>query len=117
MTEIEAINILEDVTMQDNGRHYGKIAPARDLAIVALQEKAERDKGCEYCNGKLSEYQHTHTTKLSLNTFGKARTLNTECDPCPPYANCCMKNIPSRSAFIINCCPNCGRKLSEPKEG
>ena len=84
----------------------------KQKAIQALQEKAEREKGCEYCNGKRSEYQHTVNTKLSINTIGKARTLETDSSVCPPYANCCMKNIPARSAFIINFCPNCGRKLN-----
>ena len=81
-------------------------------AIQALQEKAERDKGCEYCDGKRNEYQHTIDTKLSIITFEKARVLETECNRCPPYANCCMKNIPSRSFFLINFCPHCGRKLT-----
>lgn len=39
MTPQEAINIIEDVTWQDNGRHYGKIAPARELAISALEKQ------------------------------------------------------------------------------
>ena len=88
----------------------------KQKAIQALQEKAEREKGCEYCNGKRNEYQHTIDTKLSINTFGKARVLETECNRCPPYANCCMKNIPARSAFIINFCPNCGRNLNNPTD-
>ena len=39
MTNEEAINIIEDVTWQDNGRHYGKIAPAREIAISALEKQ------------------------------------------------------------------------------
>ena len=39
MTPQEAINIIEDVTWQDNGRHYGKIALARELAISALEKQ------------------------------------------------------------------------------
>lgn len=35
----EAINIIEDVTWEDNGRHYGKIVPARELAISALTKQ------------------------------------------------------------------------------
>ena len=82
-----------------------------NLGIKALQEMAEREKGCEFCNGEHKEYQHTSNTKISINTFGKARTIETECTLCPPYANCCMKNIPARSAFLINYCPNCGAKM------
>ena len=39
MTNEEAINIIEDVTWQDNGRHYGKIAPAREIAISAIEKQ------------------------------------------------------------------------------
>lgn len=39
MTPKEAINIIEDVTWQDNGRHDGKIAPAREIAISALKKQ------------------------------------------------------------------------------
>ena len=69
------------------------------------------DTTCEYCNGTKTEYQHTRDTKLFINTFGKATALETECNPCPLYADCCMKNIPTRGAFIIRFCPNCGREL------
>lgn len=82
-----------------------------DSAIQAIKENIEREKGCKYCNGEFAEYQKTINTKISINTIGKARSLNTESNGCPPYANCCMKDIPARSAFIINFCPNCGRQL------
>jgi hypothetical protein len=68
---------------------------------------------CEYCNGKEVEYQCTNTTKLFISTFGNATVLITESNHCPPYSDCCMKNIPDRSAFIIDYCPNCGRKLKK----
>lgn len=86
------------------------------VALSALHAQQERENGCEYCNGRKAEIAHTHTTKLKMNTFGKARTLVTECDPCPPYSDCCMKHIPANSAFIIKFCPMCGRKLDMPKE-
>lgn len=35
----EVINIIEDVTWQDNGRHYGKINTAREMAIEALEKQ------------------------------------------------------------------------------
>lgn len=67
---------------------------------------------CEYCKGERAPYQHTHSTKLFIDTFGSARTLVTECNGCPPYANCCMKDISVNSAFPIKFCPNCGRPLT-----
>ena len=42
MTPQEAINIIEDVTWQDNGRHYGKIVPAREIAISALERQISK---------------------------------------------------------------------------
>jgi len=91
------------------------------IAIRAMQSVLEevrdiakkRGGGCEYCSGTFAEYQHTRNTKLYINTFGSARTIETECMPCPPYSTCCLRGVPARSAFIINYCPNCGRRLSE----
>ena len=69
--------------------------------------------GCEYCKNGKTLYQHTNHTKMYINRFGKARTIEIECNPCPPYANCSMKGNPARSAFIINFCPNCGADMRE----
>lgn len=70
-------------------------------------------KPCGMCGGKTTLYQHTNTTKLFMNTFGKAATLVNECMACPPYADCCMKGISANSAFKIKFCPECGRPLTE----
>jgi hypothetical protein len=67
--------------------------------------------GCRYCSGERVEYQYTRHTKLFMNTLGKARTLEVECTSCPPFAVCIHRNVPTRSAFRINYCPNCGREL------
>ena len=50
---------------------------------------------------------------MFVNTFGLATTIVTDCDCCPPYAKCCMKDVPAISAFNINFCPECGRPLTE----
>ena len=68
---------------------------------------------CKYCEGKLKLYQETNSMKLYINTLGKAKALLVDSDNCPPKAMCAMKGISNRGAFIINYCPNCGRKLSE----
>ncbi len=68
---------------------------------------------CEYCGGEKTLYQQTNSTNLFMNAFGKAATLVTECNACPPYADCCMKGISANSAFEINFCPNCGRPLTD----
>ena len=91
---------------------------ALQMLIAALRpisrERVEKVWGsCKVCNGEMTLYQHTNTTKLHMGTFGKATTLVTECNACPPHADCCMKGISANSAFIINYCPECGRPLTD----
>lgn len=93
------------------------VAPAKH-GLHALRpvsrEQVEKVWGlCKVCNGEMTLYQHTNTTKLYMDTFGKAATLVTECNACPPHADCCMKGISANSAFIINYCPECGRPLTD----
>lgn len=71
----------------------------------------ESQEPCAICSGKTVLYQKTNHTKLFMNTFGKAATLVTECNACPPYADCCMKGISANAAFRIKFCPECGRSL------
>lgn len=113
MTRERAIDAL-DMAAAWNGCGRATSAEVKEalyMAKAALREQEERSKGCEYCRGKEMLYQYTNATKLYINTFGKARTLVTECIPCPPYSDCSMRGVPSRSAFIIKFCPECGRKL------
>lgn len=43
MNEIEkAIEIINDVTWQDNGRHYGEIEKTRELATSALEKQISK---------------------------------------------------------------------------
>ena len=94
----------------DGLEEYLNMRPAIDAAPVRRGE-------CEYCGGSQRVlYQETHIAKLFLNTFGNARTIEVEANRCPPFADCPVVNVPARSAFIINFCPNCGadmRKVSE----
>lgn len=50
MTDREAIKILEGFYHSEKAEKYGDVPQARGLAISALQEKIEREKGCEHCN-------------------------------------------------------------------
>ena len=114
----EAIEILENggwwellvpITTVEGRSDEDKLHQAVDMAITALRSMPEAGepfhidrskwKPCEFCNGKTVLYQHTNSTKLFMNTFGKAATLVTECNACPPYADCCMKDISANSAF------------------
>ena len=125
MTREEAITNLEKLAAlfhteseQSKMVDYSKIIETLEFAAAALRpitrEQVEKVwKPCKVCNGKTTLYQHTNTTKLFMNTFGKATTLVTECNACPPYADCCMKGISANSAFRISYCPECGRPLTD----
>ena len=93
------------------------IGQALQIAKAAIREAQQREAGCEYCAGESKLYQQTYDTKLYINTFGRARTIENECTPCPPFSKCSMRGIPARSAFIINFCPECGRKLGKEVAG
>lgn len=130
MTRDEAITILQEKydcckSFYDLAAHpeedypeMTKYLQALQIALSALRpitrEQVEMVwKPCKVCNEKTTLYQHTNTTKLFMNTFGKATTLVTECNACPPYADCCMKGISANSAFRISYCPECGRPLTD----
>ena len=108
---------------QEDYPSTAKFMDALELALTALRSMQEAGepfhidrskwKPCEFCNGKTVLYQYTNSTKLFVNTFGGAATLVTECNDCPPYADCCMKDISANSAFRIKFCPECGRPLTE----
>ena len=69
------------------------------------------EDGCEFCNGEAS-----HTSgyaDISVSELGKYEVLKVACNPCPPYTDCALKEImPINSAFIINYCPICGKRLA-----
>ena len=60
---------------------------------------------CKFCCGDIVLYQQVRNTKLEINTKGEARALYTEVED--------YQDIVHRAAFIINYCPNCGRRLGE----
>lgn len=118
MTREEAAHILEYSRIVSENFTQEAVTATYVMALAALRgptrEQVEKVwKPCKFCNGKTTLYQHTNTTKLFMNTFGKATTLVTECNGCPPYADCCMKGISMNSAFRISYCPECGRPLTD----
>ena len=124
MTREEAITQLEllleycESMMTSEYPVWRRDCEALQMLIAALRpisrERVEKVWGsCKVCNGEMTLYQYTNTTKLHMGTFGKATTLVTECNACPPHADCCMKGISANSAFIINYCPECGRPLTD----
>ena len=114
----ELFEYCENMKVDGEIQTWERDCEAIEMAISALRpitrEQVEMVwKPCKVCNGKTTLYQHTNTTKLFMNTFGKATTLVTECNACPPYADCCMKGISMNSAFRISYCPECGRPLTD----
>ena len=86
---------------------------ALNLAIQALQEKQERDKGCEYCKmpfGKgINVNEHIAQSLIQPDSAVIHQTKNDT----PGIVLFC-KSQP-HGYFDIYFCPMCGRKLSEEK--
>ena len=74
----------------------------KQKAIQALQEKAERDKGCEYCNNGTAEY--------ACDSDGMMR-IDKGNEHCLPYIAVNNDTYGTSDLFDINYCPMCGRKL------
>ena len=95
MLEIMATNLIGDV---QNGNELGTMNyKAIDKAIQALQEKAEREKGCEYCNN--------HRPLLALYTECSIEVDDRELSV--------WQGLKCEETFKISFCPMCGRKLVE----
>jgi tRNA(Ile2) C34 agmatinyltransferase TiaS len=49
----DAIEVINNPShWNDEAWNQGAIKVSREMAVEALQEKAERDKGCMYCKGR-----------------------------------------------------------------
>ena len=72
----------------------GKLACRNTNAISALQEREERSKGCEYCNGNVDERPFLDSKDLYISEDGWLTLSDEDYDFCE-----------------INFCPMCGRKL------
>lgn len=106
-TTIGAINEIKYYCGFNEEKAIAEIEKASEIGAIAIQEKAEREKGCEYCNNGKTLYQETTDTKLYINCSNGARAL---------YVETGFASIPINSAYIINYCPNCGRKLEKDGE-
>lgn len=81
-----------------NDEHGIKIMKYCDMAIAALKEKQEREKGCEYClQGEDLVY--------GLDTMQRTGRIYID-------GNLLTADLYSESmAVAVCCCPMCGRKL------
>lgn len=70
-----------------------KFAEAKAMTLAALREQAEREKGCEYCNGEsLKNLEVTHIFGMPKLALNGGNTLVDDADK-PTF------------------CPKCGRRL------
>lgn len=95
-------------------RHYAEDYPDNDYtaitdiyatALAALREKAERERGCEYC-----EKEKRIKNACYTNAFAEV------CKHSKSFAVHMPLNFGSADCdFFINYCPMCGRKLEDEK--
>jgi type II secretory ATPase GspE/PulE/Tfp pilus assembly ATPase PilB-like protein len=93
--------------IEDSIELYSYEQSALHSALLALQEKAEREKGCEYCKGKSYRdrklipacYSHT-PAEIVIDTDNALYISNEAIDI-------------SINTIKINYCPMCGRKLTD----
>ena len=80
---------------------------AFETAIQALQEKAERDKGCEYCNDYAVEGACDSDAMMRIDKGN---------EHCMPYIAVNNDTYGTSDIFDINYCPMCGRNLNNPTD-
>ena len=103
MTIKEAIIELEDFLnspIGDGDLHMESV----EVALDALCEQAEREKGCLYCAGYEAEFmlpiiEMDENTAQSLDVDGNFAYIHCHCG--------------RHTVGEINYCPNCGKKLKE----
>ena len=107
MNEIEkAIKTIKIAIAEVEWNYPLDYAIAFETAIEALQEKLERDKGCEYCNCSTTEFEITVSDTVDF------------CKYCPHEK--CLNDYGNDDCYGVGfkCietehCPKCGRKLGE----
>jgi hypothetical protein len=116
MIELDKI---ENAISEIIGTNYGECQCHRETmvqAVEALREKAEREKGCEYCNP--NPYGHgeaikqlitqNFNDKAHIHTFVRGNGLHTIAYPSPQDTNLAKTYSQCK---IINYCPMCGKRL------
>jgi hypothetical protein len=71
-----------------------------DIAISALRDKAEREKGCQYCTTGESLNGYDDVGSFAIHPNGKTHYLEVAYND--DFYNCTV---------YINFCPMCGRRL------
>ena len=95
MNEIEyAIANISDFLEAEIGQGDLQMASV-EMALAALQEQAERDKGCEYCSDM--KYMPFGEHKVYIDGNGKL-------------------DVDDDEDFQLNFCPMCGKRLEEHHE-
>lgn len=96
MTREEAILYLTPIAESASLERYKE---ALSMAVAALREQEEREKGCEYCNEDCDGYRKM-IGAFSITNPLHGNVWNIETCHCKP-----------RQIYF---CPMCGRMLTEP---
>lgn len=66
---------------------------------------------CSFCSGVDSIESKYHSIKFDKSLFDANIAIYSK-SICPPFANCCNKNMNVATNLRFNYCPMCGTKLN-----
>lgn len=103
MSEIEALESLRNLHINDT-YHGERLSVIITKAIEAFEEKQEREKGCQYCKDE---------KRIPASGNAGIRIPQSRSIPQISIEGDSLEGHSYSTAFKINCCPMCGRKLGE----
>jgi hypothetical protein len=82
---------------------WGRSNDMFNLALTALREKAERSKGCRYCNTTQNRYLTDDVYMATINSYGDKQRVLTSNN--------------GMQYKTLGFCPSCGKRLEVERDG
>lgn len=111
--QIEALKIeLITFVTQEYISCYKLAIEVKEIALQALQEKLEREKGCEYCNPNLRKNGTGNMNNYIDGSRLIMKITKSECRQITSgFNDYYFKETHEKHQIWVEYCPHCGRKL------